>query len=71
MSTLELRKRHHHWDDDNRETRADKVFKGVDEARKMLFSPVPGFKRGGVVRKTGTYKLHRGERVIPARRSDR
>lgn len=26
-----------------------------------------GFKRGGRVHRTGIYKLHRGERVIPAR----
>ena len=25
------------------------------------------FKKGGVVRKTGVYKLHRGERVVPAK----
>lgn len=28
---------------------------------------VPGFKRGGRVKRTGIYKLHAGERVIPAR----
>ena len=27
----------------------------------------PSFKRGGRVHRTGIYKLHRGERVIPAR----
>lgn len=27
-----------------------------------------GFKRGGPVKRTGIYKLHRGERVIPARK---
>ena len=26
-----------------------------------------GFKRGGRVHRTGIYKLHRGERVVPAR----
>lgn len=26
------------------------------------------FKRGGTVPKTGTYRLHKGERVIPARK---
>jgi hypothetical protein len=26
-----------------------------------------GFKRGGKVRKTGVYKLHRGERVLTAK----
>lgn len=31
-------------------------------------SPVIGsLKRGGKVKKTGTYKLHAGERVVPAR----
>lgn len=28
---------------------------------------IQGFKRGGRVHRTGIYKLHRGERVIPAR----
>ena len=28
---------------------------------------IRGFKRGGRVHRTGIYKLHRGERVIPAR----
>jgi len=26
------------------------------------------FKRGGTVKKTGTYKLHKGERVVPAKK---
>jgi hypothetical protein len=30
---------------------------------------VPGFKKGGKVKKTGIYKLHKGERVIPASKS--
>jgi hypothetical protein len=47
------------------------AFKGIDEGRKILFSPVPGFKRGGDVKRTGVYKLHKGERVIPAGRSRR
>lgn len=28
---------------------------------------VPGFKRGGRVRKTGLYRVHAGERVVAAR----
>ena len=28
---------------------------------------IKGFKRGGKVKKTGVYKLHKGEKVIPAR----
>ena len=28
---------------------------------------IAGFKRGGRVKRTGIYKLHAGERVIPAR----
>lgn len=27
------------------------------------------FKKGGPVKKTGIYKLHRGERVIPAKKT--
>lgn len=26
---------------------------------------VPGFKKGGKVKKTGIYKLHKGETVVP------
>ena len=32
---------------------------------------IKGFKRGGRVHRTGIYKLHRGERVMPARRGRR
>jgi hypothetical protein len=32
---------------------------------------VTSMKRGGRVRRTGLFKLHRGERVIPRRRSRR
>jgi hypothetical protein len=28
---------------------------------------IGSLKRGGKVKKTGTYKLHAGERVVPAR----
>jgi hypothetical protein len=27
---------------------------------------IKGFKKGGVVRRTGIYQLHKGERVVPA-----
>jgi hypothetical protein len=58
--------------DDRRDVAAELLaFEGIDEGRKMLFSPVPGFKRGGKVRRTGVYMLHKGERVIRAGRSRR
>jgi hypothetical protein len=58
--------------DDRRNIGAELLaLRGVDEGRKMLFSPVPGFKRGGSVKRTGVYRLHKGERVIPASRSKR
>lgn len=27
-----------------------------------------GFKKGGTVKKTGIYRLHKGEKVIPAKK---
>jgi hypothetical protein len=30
---------------------------------------IPGFKHGGKVKKTGIYKLHKGERVLTAKKS--
>jgi hypothetical protein len=30
---------------------------------------IPGFKKGGKVKKTGIYKLHKGETVVPAHKS--
>jgi len=35
------------------------LLEGPGEVRKTLFSPVPGFERGGKVRRTGIYKLHK------------
>lgn len=31
--------------------------------------PMPSMKRGGTVKKTGPHRLHKGEKVIPARRA--
>lgn len=45
--------------------RRDKA-KGSDSNR-MDKSPVPSYKRGGKVRKTGLARLHKGEQVIPAK----
>ena len=42
-----------------------------DLARRMDEIGIPGFKRGGRVHRTGIYRLHRGERVIPARKTRR
>lgn len=35
--------------------------------RELRAKGIQGFKRGGRVHRTGIYKLHRGERVIPSR----
>jgi hypothetical protein len=41
---------------------------GQDAYRQRNVNTVQGsFKRGGRVKKTGVYKLHRGERVVPKR----
>ena len=40
----------------------------TDRLRKSLRdADIQGFRRGGRVHRTGIYRLHRGERVIPAR----
>lgn len=38
-----------------------------DDKRDIAPWGPPSMKRGGRVHRTGIYKLHRGERVIPAR----
>jgi hypothetical protein len=38
-------------------------------ARELAKETMGSFKRGGKVRRTGLYKLHKGERVIPAHKS--
>jgi hypothetical protein len=30
--------------------------------------PMPSMKRGGTVKKTGPHKLHKGEKVVPAKK---
>ena len=42
-----------------------------DLAAELKRKGIRGFKRGGRVRRTGIYKLHRGEHVIPARHKRR
>lgn len=38
--------------------------------RSMMTRPILGsYKKGGKVKKTGIYKLHRGERVMPTKLS--
>jgi len=36
--------------------------------RELTEKGLKGFKKGGPVKKTGVYKLHKGERVVPAKR---
>ena len=31
----------------------------------------PSMKKGGRIKKTGVYRLHKGERVVPARKAGR
>lgn len=37
------------------------------ERYQQATSPLGSFKRGGTVKKTGVYKLHKGEKVMPVR----
>jgi len=34
--------------------------------RELSDKGLPGFKKGGKVKKTGVYKLHKGEKVLTA-----
>lgn len=38
-----------------------------DRNRNTALRPPQSFKKGGKVKKTGVYKLHKGERVVPAK----
>lgn len=46
---------------------ANRATWGFNAARKQFRGIPGGFKHGGRVHRTGIYKLHAGERVIPAR----
>ena len=37
----------------------------------MMARMAPSMKRGGPVKRTGTYQLHKGERVVPAKKGKR
>lgn len=43
-----------------------KVLHAQEFAKSMMTGGVGGFEEGGTVPKTGIYKLHEGEHVIPA-----
>jgi hypothetical protein len=38
----------------------------TDLRRELSDKGLPGFKKGGKVKKTGVYKLHKGEKVLTA-----
>jgi SLT domain-containing protein len=44
------------------------IMSGIDQLRKAIFSPIGGLRRGGRIKQTGIYRLHAGERVVPAGR---
>lgn len=47
----------------------EEVERSKDQAdRELQRAAVPSMKRGGPVRKTGIYRLHKGERVVPKSR---
>jgi hypothetical protein len=48
-----------------------KLGQGMDSLGAGLGRLLGSMKRGGRVHKTGLYKLHRGERVVPKRRGRR
>jgi len=42
---------------------------GVNVEAPDLTPPLKSFKKGGKVKKTGVYKLHKGEKVVPAKKA--
>lgn len=40
---------------------------GVPPGREEMFNPIapPSMKRGGMIKRTGLYRMHRGEQVLP------
>ena len=44
---------------------------GLQTTRPALTALIPSMKKGGRVKKTGLVLLHRGEHVVPAKRSKR
>lgn len=42
--------------------------KQMQPAATRATKPLGSFKKGGTVSKTGTYKLHKGERVVPVKK---
>jgi len=49
-----------------RPSKADSITKSL--RRELMQKGLKGFKKGGPVTRTGIYKLHKGEHVVPARR---
>jgi hypothetical protein len=47
---------------------ADDERYGEKQMQPAATKPLGSFKKGGTVSKTGTYKLHKGERVMPVKR---
>ena len=42
----------------------------IDANAKMKRELLGSFKKGGTVKKTGIYKLHKGEEVVPAKKKE-
>ena len=49
---------------------APKVGGQMGENARMKHELLGSFKKGGIVKKTGAYKLHKGEEVIPAKKRE-
>jgi len=49
--------------------RPNTAFQQAVSNRQMRDQLLGSLKKGGIVKKTGPYKLHKGERVIPAKRA--
>jgi hypothetical protein len=65
QSSNRRRNQNRNWDQLRDEELA---MSGASQLRKAIFSPLGNLKEGGRIKKTGIYRLHRGERVIPAGR---
>ncbi|MCK9361883.1 hypothetical protein M0Q28_06735 [Patescibacteria group bacterium] len=46
----------------------DKKYEEIQPIPRKELKDIPSYKKGGIVKKTGLAKVHKGERVIPAKK---
>jgi len=45
----------------------DKKYEEIEPIPRKELKEIPSYKKGGTVKKTGLAKVHKGERVVPAK----